>query len=484
MDFSSLYTNIDHEEGAEACLKKLEERRNKAISSIVTKNLILMILKSNAFRICNEYYRQITGTAMETPMAPNYVNLFLDNFEQNLLRDYSQKTGLSPLVWFRFIDDIFFIWTVNKDSLDHFISFTQNYSKSRNMHSKINFEIHLSTNEVHFIDETVSLNHGKLTTTLFTKPTDSHFCVNTSSYHPSHVVKNTPKGQFIRLRRVCSRKSDYLLNSEILCKKFIEHSFHEKELKKTIKQVAKMDRNELLQDRIPENKDPPTILVSTWHPKLSAIPSILKNNFHLISRDPKLSKIFKQKPTVTYRKNTSLSDHLLQNDIANQQLHSNVALCGKCKFCPQINSAKLITNDKLNITEKIKGTGNYKEREIIYAAQCPKHKVLHVGHTGDQLSERLSKLRYDIKNRPYNSKLAKHFHENHNLSDDLNATILENNIKTAAARRYHEDKWICKLKTLAPNGLRTLKLVTMLKKCTISTNSVTNFIISFDIMFT
>ena len=41
-----------------------------------------MILKSNAFRFGNECYRQITGTAMVTPMAPNYANLFIDNFEQ------------------------------------------------------------------------------------------------------------------------------------------------------------------------------------------------------------------------------------------------------------------------------------------------------------------------------------------------------------------------------------------------------------------
>ena len=154
-----------------------------------------------------------------------------------------------------------------------------------------------------------------------------------------------------------------------------------------------MDRNELLRDRHRENKDPQTILVSTWHPKLSAVLSISKNNFHLISSDPTLSKIFKQKPTVTYRKDKSLSDHLLKNDIANQQLHSNVAPCGECKLCPQINTAKLITNDKLNITERIKGTGNCKEREIIYAAQCSKHKVLYIGHTGEQLSERFSKHR-------------------------------------------------------------------------------------------
>ena len=64
-------------------------------------------------------------------------------------------------------------------------------------------------------------------------------------------------------------------------------------------------------------------------------------------------------------------------------------------------------------------------------------------------------LRYDIKKRSENSELAKHFHESHNLNDDLNVTILQNNIKTAAARRYHEHKWICKLKALAPYGLNT-----------------------------
>ena len=69
-----------------------------------------------------------------------------------------------------FSDDIFLIWTINKDSLDHFIFFTQNYNKSKN----IKFRFHLSTNKVHFLDVTVSLKHGKLrvyssATNMFTK---------------------------------------------------------------------------------------------------------------------------------------------------------------------------------------------------------------------------------------------------------------------------------------------------------------------------
>ena len=96
-------------------------------------------------------------------------------------------------------------------------------------------------------------------------------------------------------------------------------------------------------------------------------------------------------------------------------------------------------------------------------------------------SECFTEHRYDTKNRPDNSKLAKHFHEGRNINHNLNVTILQNNIKTAAAQRYHEDKRICKLKTLAQQGL---KLMIMLKKCTIATNSVTSPVISFNIMFT
>ena len=88
-----------------------------------------------------------------------------------------------------------------------------------------------------------------------------------------------------------------------------------------------------------------------------------------------------------------------------------------------MNTAKLITKDKLNITEKIDGTGNWKEREIIYAVQCSKYKVLYIGHIGEQLLEHFSERRYEIRNRPGNSELAKHFHESLNLNNDLNVTI-------------------------------------------------------------
>ena len=69
--------------------------------------------------------------------------------------DYFQKTGLLYLVWFPFIDDIFFICTGNKDSLDHSISLTQNYCKHKHVKSKIKLKMYLSTNEFRFLDVAV-----------------------------------------------------------------------------------------------------------------------------------------------------------------------------------------------------------------------------------------------------------------------------------------------------------------------------------------
>ena len=65
------------------------------------------------------------------------------------------------------------------------------------------------------------------------------------------------------------------------------------------------------------------------------------------------------------------------NSVRNQQLHSIVTLCGKCKLCPQMNTAKLFTNDKLNITEKIEGTRNFKEREIVYATMFQAQDLIY-----------------------------------------------------------------------------------------------------------
>ena len=66
-------------------------------------------------------------------MAPNYANLFMDKFERKMLDGFYKKTGKRPVIWWRYIDDIFFIWNDGGKSLNEFISFAQNFSEDQKM---------------------------------------------------------------------------------------------------------------------------------------------------------------------------------------------------------------------------------------------------------------------------------------------------------------------------------------------------------------
>ena len=52
-------------------------------------------------------------------MAPNYANIFMDKIEQGILNDFYKKYGMKPLIWLRYIDDIFFIWTHGPESFNY-----------------------------------------------------------------------------------------------------------------------------------------------------------------------------------------------------------------------------------------------------------------------------------------------------------------------------------------------------------------------------
>ena len=77
----------------------------------LTSDLIRMILTMNNFTFNDKHYLQIHGTAMGTRMAPSYANLFLAKFETVAL----SRASYQPHTWWRYIDDIFMIWTHSVD---------------------------------------------------------------------------------------------------------------------------------------------------------------------------------------------------------------------------------------------------------------------------------------------------------------------------------------------------------------------------------
>ena len=80
---------------------------------------------------------------MGTKMAPSYANLFMGVLEDRMINSYAYK----PLVYLRYIDDIFMIWTEGEEKLNDFLSHCNQIYKN------IQFEQVASKEKIPFLDE-------------------------------------------------------------------------------------------------------------------------------------------------------------------------------------------------------------------------------------------------------------------------------------------------------------------------------------------
>ena len=298
---------------------------------------------------------------------------------------------------------------------------------------------------------------GKLTTTVYSKPTDSHLYLNTKSNHPSHVVKNIPKSQFMRLRRICSESGDFLIQSEKYMKYFINRGYEEGKLKSTIREVSQMKREELLDDQRKKKDQNRVIFACNWHPSLSQLPQVLRKHFYILQNDTRLKQIFKEVPLVAFRRAKTVRNTVVRSDIREtspNKTHGTAPCSKKCKkTCHLIYEGSTITNNKTGRIVKLEDACDCNTKDIVYAARCKVCDLIYIGESQDPLRIRFSKHRYDAKSRPDNCDLAKHFFDKkHDFEKDLEITVLKQGFKSAQERKFYEDKYVCLLGTLGPNN--------------------------------
>ena len=125
-DVRSLYTNIPHKEGLEALKKTLHNEKILRKKANTILEFSELVLNSKQFKFLGQHYLQMSGAAMGTKMAPSYANLFMGVLEKQMLSSYKHK----PLVYFRYIEDIFMIWTDGEGSFNDFLTHCNNQIKT------------------------------------------------------------------------------------------------------------------------------------------------------------------------------------------------------------------------------------------------------------------------------------------------------------------------------------------------------------------
>ena len=134
--------------------------------------------------------------------APNYVNLFMAECEKQALTKYNKL----PLIYLRYVDDIFGIWTHGDDEYRVFLVILnshQNCVKLTSITNKQSFD---------FLDTTIFKgerfnSNGHLDSKVYFKPTDIHQLLYKGSFHPNHTFSGILKSQLLRFHRICNNIS-------------------------------------------------------------------------------------------------------------------------------------------------------------------------------------------------------------------------------------------------------------------------------------
>lgn len=202
----------------------------------IFRYILQTLLENNIFHLQNEkYYRQLKGTAMGCSMSVFMANTFMYRKTRHLI-----ESPPADLLYFgRYIDDIIAVWTGSNDDIPSI------FDGVVDDNIKLTFAYGGKTLEA--LDLLIEIeDDGTLSTRLYRKPTEGTQFVHWTSAHPDNLKSSIPYAQLLRLKRNCSKVSDFIREAETLLRKFENRGYPQKVLDKACSKALLKDRTELL----------------------------------------------------------------------------------------------------------------------------------------------------------------------------------------------------------------------------------------------
>ena len=462
-DVSSLYTNMKIDrilKVTESALRKHPQFRRPDRHIL---DLLDITLNNNDFTFNGEFFLQICGTAMGKTYAPGLADMYLEDFDERAMNGFRIK----PLLFYRFLDDIFFIWTGSEADLKEF----ENYLNTLIDGIKITFNF--STDKVDFLDTTIYkspyLDSDILQTRVFFKETDTHQLLHKNSFHPKHTSRGVLKSQLLRFKRISSSLDDYNGACKSLFDALTKRNYSKSMLRKMKRDIWRDNTelnskvttfaNKILPIVIPYNQIG-TTLVRLW--KRSITNNKLFSETRLIAAYCNSKNLHKR----LIRSTVSAADALPVTRTLNRASRPTCFIgcrrcpntkCRACNFVAETKSFRSSVNAR---TFELHSGFTCKSSNICYLVTCRACQKQYIGETGRTLADRITDHISAIRlKKP--TPIGLHFNlSGHSIKHFSILAIeqFENTENSQYLRRLKEVTWQNLLQTAHPLGINNLKL--------------------------
>ena len=384
------------------------------------------------------------------------------DFEEKHVYTYPKQ----PLVWLRFIDDIFFIWPHGQLELDAFVEHLNS------AHETIKFTCDNSRLSVNFLDTVVSIRDDRsIKTSLYVKPTDGASYLHFNSAHPKHCIRGIPYGQFLRIRRICSDDNDFFDHCVNKGRQFIERGYSPAFVSNAFYNALEKQRDSLLVPKVkPPTEEVPNILVTTYNPGFNGLNKVVTKNWDVLGKSCSTRAIHRTPILNAFRRPKNLKDLLVRAKLrSNLDPVPNSNKClrpNSCRYCPKLNTDGRILCSASGRTYMCKYNVSCCSSNLIYCITCKRCGIQYVGQTKRELKMRFTTHFANISKNDPDSEIARHFNgAYHQGLDDVTIHIVDfvhaapHTDKAKYLRDLLEFNWIQRLHTNAQTGLNVMDLL-------------------------
>ena len=227
-DAVSMYTNIPTNTAimliAKHIRKSVTEERPKQNDALIAALKLVML--NNIFCFGDMTFKQLNGTAMGTPPAPPYATIYYGIHEKNFLPKHNKHV----IFYKRFIDDVFGIWTPHPNPQTD-AQLWDEFKHSMNAFPGLTWEFEDPSDKVNFMDLTITIKKGHVSTSLFEKPLNLHLYIPPHSAHPPGLLPGIVHSTLFRIFTLCSDHDDRVLRTRVFFKRLQARGYKSDQIK-------------------------------------------------------------------------------------------------------------------------------------------------------------------------------------------------------------------------------------------------------------
>ena len=462
-DVTALYTNMQIDRTIEIVRQALQKHPIDGRPDHHIIKLLEITLRNNDFVFNDEFYLQICGTAMGKTYAPGLADLYLEQFDTVACQDFHIK----PLLYFRFLDDIFFVWIGSLEQLKDYEVFLNQVIPG------ITITLNVSPISVNFLDTTVfksnlTPNGATLLTKVYFKETDTHQLLHKDSFHPHHTPKGVLKSQILRFQRISSTYEDYSAACKVLFQALAKRKYSSRLMRKMKVDIWQKGQSTSSSATIVNEGDTTPQLLPIVVPYNEVGTELAKRWRVAIEKNG----MFNGHRLITAYKTGLNLRKILVRSLLTQPIRENrrvvqaqptapgTTRCAnaRCRVCSYITPCTFIRSHTNCHSFNTIGNINCKSSNIIYLISCKFCNQQYVGETSRPLAERVNTHLSCIRTGK-DTPVALHFNSTGHSLSHVTFTGIEklNRNSNSSTRKMKESTWQNLLQTAYPLGINNLK---------------------------